>query len=148
LITTRNYSETLSAGQEGEMKDKKSNRSRRVADQIAREISMIMLTKAANARFMKATVTHAKISSDLKIAHVYVSILTEDEKELQLILDTMNKAAGFFRTEIGHRLKLKYTPELRFVHDETIEYAQRIMAQIDELNLSSDEEEETTENNP
>jgi ribosome-binding factor A len=111
----------------------KSNlRTKRISDLIAREIALILRTKASNKRFSLLTITGAKVSRDLRVAHVYVSILG-DGTEAQKVKEDLAKAAGFFRGEIGRRLKLRFTPEIRFVHDVTVEKAHRIIERIDAL---------------
>lgn len=119
------------------MKDKPGIRTRRIADLIAREIATILRTKAANLRFVMATVTGAKISKDLQIAHVYVSVYG-DRNEIRLVMDELTRASGYFRSEIGRTLKLKFTPEIRFVYDQTVEKAHEIIRKIESMQDSAD----------
>ncbi len=115
------------------MKRKMSKRAVRVADQVAHEIALIMRTKAADVNFQKATVTGAEISGDLKIARIFVSIFEDDPEECDKIIIGFNHAAGFFRSEIGRRLHLKFTPEIHFERDRVYENARRILSTLDAL---------------
>ena len=107
---------------------------------IAEEISMIIHTKAADSRLSDITITGAKISKDMRIAHVFVSFLM-DTGDVETKLRSLRQAAGFFRTELGHRLQLKFVPEIRFLYDDSIERGQRIMNELDTLGISESEGE-------
>jgi ribosome-binding factor A len=72
------------------------------------------------------------MSPDLRVAHVYVSVLGSDD-EVQASLTSLNRAAGFFRRELGASLSLRYLPELNFRADDTLERALRIDELLDSL---------------
>ena len=117
----------------------KKHRKERVGDLISHEISMILRTKAADSRFDAVTVTGARVSSDLRIAHIYVSVLG-DETARSKALKGLEQAARFFRGEVGRRLRMKYTPEIRFVFDEELERGQRIWQEIEQLRRETESE--------
>ena len=119
---------------------KQNRRARRIADLIAEEIAMIMRTKSADKRFQMTTVTKAKVSNDMSVAHIYVSIMGSVEKKRD-IMDQFRRAAGYFRRELGLRLNLKRTPEVRFILDESIEKAERVIAEIESMDLDSQSSE-------
>ncbi len=120
----------------------KSFRHRRVADMIAREVAHIMRTKAADKRFDSITITGAKVSKDLKVARVYYSVMKDEPKLRETIEQTLEKAAGFFRSELGSTLKMRYTPEIRFEYDQSIDRGHRIINEIEKLRI----EDESSEN--
>ncbi len=122
----------------------KSRRAERVADLIAREIAMMMHTESSDHRFLLTTVTGAKISSDLRVAHIYVSILG-DESKIDETINHLKTSSSYFRREIGRRLKLRYTPEIRFVYDDTMERAQRIFSELDLLESRENSEDNADE---
>ncbi|OGW74931.1 MAG: ribosome-binding factor A, partial [Nitrospirae bacterium RIFOXYB2_FULL_43_5] len=77
------------------------------------------------------TVTGAKITEDLKIATIYLSILKEEEKETTL--EMLNSAKGFIRAELAKRLRMKFIPSLTFRIDESLEYGVRIEKLLREI---------------
>jgi len=125
------------------MKSNMSRRARRISDLIAREVSNIMRTKSSNSSFDFVTITDAKISNDLRVAHIYYSVFGDDE-EIRKTEERLDRAVGFFRGEIGKRLELRYTPEIHFVYDDTAETAQRIFSTLEiieqEMNKKADDE--------
>jgi ribosome-binding factor A len=72
-----------------------------------------------------ATITEVRISDDLKHAKVYVSILGDPDTRKKHLAE-LERAGGQIRAELGRHLKLRYVPELRFVRDESLDYAERI----------------------
>jgi ribosome-binding factor A len=77
------------------------------------------------------TVTEVRVSPDLKNATAYVMAL--GGKNMEEILPAMNGEAYAFQKEIGHKLKLRFTPRVRFVEDESFEKANRIETILHEL---------------
>jgi len=68
------------------------------------------------------TITRVAVTEDCRLAKVYYSVIgTSDEKNRSM--EGLNSAKGYIRRELGHRMKLKYTPELLFQFDPSIEYA-------------------------
>jgi len=72
------------------------------------------------------TVPEVRMSPDLKIATAYISL--HDESQEQAVLKALGKYHGLFRTEIAHKVNLKYAPNVRFRPDETLEVAAKIDA--------------------
>ncbi len=106
-------------------------RSQRVSDLIREEIADIIMNKVKDPRLGFVTVTGAKITEDLKIATVYISILKEEEKETTL--EMLNSAKGFIRAELAKRLRMKFIPSLTFRIDESLEYGSRIERLLKEI---------------
>jgi ribosome-binding factor A len=106
-------------------------RSQRVSDLIREEIADIIMNKVKDPRLGFVTVTGAKITEDLKIATIYLSILKEEEKEKTL--EMLNSAKGFIRAELAKRLKMKFIPSLTFRIDESLEYGVRIEKLLREI---------------
>ncbi|MBI1811253.1 MAG: 30S ribosome-binding factor RbfA [Nitrospirae bacterium] len=106
-------------------------RSQRVSDLIREEIADIIMNKVKDPRLGFVTVTGAKITEDLKIATIYLSILKEEEKETTL--EMLNSAKGFIRAELAKRLKMKFIPSLIFRIDESLEYGVRIEKLLREI---------------
>lgn len=77
------------------------------------------------------TVTHVKMSKDLKNAYVYVSVLGHSPK--QEILDLINDRKGYLRKAVASKTKLKYNPMLFFFLDDSFEYEDRIQEVMKKL---------------
>jgi len=113
-------------------------RQRKLADQIKKLVSVIIDQKLKDPAKGFITVTHVKMSGDLRIASIYFTVLG-DEKARQRSLQALNRAKNFIRGEIAPHLKLRFIPELRFFIDDTFEYAQRIEKLISDLKKDKDE---------
>lgn len=86
---------------------------------------MIIAGEVEDPRVGFVTVTDAKLTPDLRYAKIYVSVLGT-EAEVKESLAALKHAAGFIRTQLGAVLRMRRTPELHFVYDETTETAARI----------------------
>lgn len=118
-----------------------SRRQDRVAALIQRELSEIIQRSVKDPRVAFCTVTQAEVSPDLKYVDVKVSVIG-DEAQKQKTLAGLKSAAGFLRREIGKRLTLRYSPELRFAIDQSADYLLR----IDGLLKSVESEDEAPDN--
>jgi ribosome-binding factor A len=103
-----------------------SNRIPRINDAIQKELSALLRTvKDPRVSEGMLTITHVDTTSDLRYARVYISALNcPDEKGL---LKGLKSAAGYLRRELGSRIDLRYTPELQFIADDSIEYGAHIL---------------------
>ena len=94
----------------------------RAASDIQKELGNIMLFEAKDKDFKNVVITDVDVSNDLSYAKVYFTTIDDREK----VLKDLNNASGFFRSLLADRLKIRHTPELKFIFDESIEYAQNI----------------------
>jgi len=97
-------------------------RSDRVADLVQKEISDMLLRSIKDPRIGFVTVTRVKVSADCRSARIYFSVVGSEE-ERNRSMDGLNSAKGFLRKELGRRVSLRYTPDLIFQFDPSIEYA-------------------------
>ena len=103
-----------------------SRRSHRVEDQPRRELADLLLREARDPRLRAAHVSAIDVAPDLSNARVRVSILAADE-ERQATVEALNRAAGFFRSQLAHRLRhMRRMPALTFELDRGPEHSQRI----------------------
>lgn len=102
-----------------------THRTKRVADLIAREVASIIQREVKDPRARLVTITGAEVSPDLKIAKLYWSTYG-DEARREEAADALDRARGFIRSELGGRLDLKSTPELRFYYDDALDRGMRI----------------------
>lgn len=116
-------------------------RPRQIGEQMKKELSDIITRKVKDPRIGFVTVTDVEVTGDLQQATVYITVLG-DEKEREETLIGLNKAKGFIRSEIGHRIRLRKTPELFFKYDESVEYGNRIEALIEKIAREDQVEEE------
>lgn len=102
-----------------------SMRANRVAEQMKKELGDIIGNKVKDPRIGFMTVTDVEVTGDLQQATIYISVLGK-EREKKDTLNGLNKAKGFIRTEIGQRIRLRVTPEIKFEIDESVAYGNRI----------------------
>jgi len=102
-----------------------SNRINRINDELQRELSE-QLRRLKDPRVSgMVSVTHVDTTPDLRAARVYVSAL--DKSREGEVLKGLRSAAGFLRREVGHTLQLRYTPELQFLGDDSIQHGAHIL---------------------
>jgi len=109
---------------------RQSGRPQKVADQIQRELSEILRRDLRDPRVGMITLTAVEVSPDCAHATVFFSCL--DRAHANKAVVGLRRAAGFLRTQLGKRLRLYTTPELRFAYDETIERAAHLSQLIDD----------------
>ena len=117
-----------------------TRRQRQVAELLHEEISLLIQRRVRDPRLGFVTVTSVKMSPDLRVAHVYVSVLGSDD-DVQTSLESLSRAAGFFRRELSASLSLRYLPELNFRPDDTLERALRIDQLLDSLQEETPEDD-------
>lgn len=106
-------------------------KSERAASDIQRELSNILLTEVRDEDLKNVTITFVKVTDDLSFAKVYFTTL-DDEKRAKVVKD-INNASGFFRSLLADRLEIRHTPELKFIYDDSIEYAKKLESIIEEI---------------
>ena len=109
----------------------------RISDQIKQELARIIDQKVKDPRKGFITVTRVRMSSDLKLASVYFSVLGVNEKPTES-LEVLNRAKAFLRLQLGERLNLRYLPELRFFYDDTLEYSDHITRLLKKIHDDED----------
>ena len=103
------------------------NRPQRVGELLQHELASLITSELRDPRIGFVTVTEVRVSNDLRTARVYVSIYGDDEKR-QASLEGLSRAAGYLRHLLGPKLQLRYTPELTFCHDDSLDRADRLQA--------------------
>ena len=106
-----------------------SNRIGRINEEIQRELSALLRTvKDPRLQGGLFTVTHVDTTSDLRYAKVYISAL--DKSQEKDMMRGLRSASGYLRRELGAALKLRYTPELQFVADDSIAQGAHILEML------------------
>ncbi|HUG94212.1 MAG TPA: 30S ribosome-binding factor RbfA [Planctomycetaceae bacterium] len=96
-----------------------SRRTARVAEAIREGVSSAILFELKDPRVQHVTVTRVEVSSDLRHAKVYVSVMGT-EKQQALSMHGLASARGFLQAQVADRIKTRYTPVLTFVLDEGV----------------------------
>ena len=78
------------------------------------------------------TVTKVSVTKDLKIASIYLSFL-ENKLPIPDVINIFKSKNNLIRFHLGNKLTLKFVPQLRFYHDDSIEHSQRIDTLIEKL---------------
>jgi ribosome-binding factor A len=115
-------------------------RKARVGDLIKREVAQIIQRELKDPGIGFVTITGVEVSSDLKQARVYYSVLG-DEDSKRKSASALKRASGFIQNEIGTRLRLKYTPAICFCFDKSVEQGARIEKLIQKIHDSRGTEE-------
>jgi ribosome-binding factor A len=114
------------------MPNKNNNRQGRIDEEYRKELSQIIGYELKNPNVTgMISVTKVKVTTDLKYAKVYVSIL--NSKNITETMNGLKKSAGFIRTELAKRINLRNTPELIFEIDDSIEYGAKIDSILKEI---------------
>jgi ribosome-binding factor A len=109
-----------------------TRRQLRVAEQIHRELSTLLLFEVRDPRLAGVTITGVDITPDLLVAHVYVTLLgTEEEKSAAIA--ALDRAKGYLRTQVAEKIQQRLAPELLFRLDRSGEQGDRIDRILDRL---------------
>jgi len=115
------------------------DRPTRVAEEFRHELGALLARGLKDPRITGfITVTGAKMSPDLREVAVYVSIHGEPA-ERDRTLEGLRAAAGFLQREVARSLRLRHTPHLRFVYDESVERGDRIERLLREARRKDEE---------
>ena len=102
-----------------------SVRTEKVASIVKEEVSMILQRNFSMQEFGFMTVTEVRMTADLKVAKIYVSIFGDAVRK-QKSFAMLEGQKSFIRTTLGHNIRIKFTPTLAFYLDETIDRAMNL----------------------
>jgi len=102
-----------------------SNRIGRINEEIQRELASLIPTVKDPRVTGMISITAVDATPDLKYAKVYISVL--DKSDSTQVLKGLKSASGWLRRELGRSLQLRYTPELTFVRDDSIDKGAHIL---------------------
>jgi ribosome-binding factor A len=106
------------------------SRTRRVAEQLQRELAVLVRDEIKDPRLGMVSISGAEVSRDLAYATVYISVLG-DEKAVADSLAVLNRAAGFLRHRLGQLMRIRVVPQLKFEFDSSLQEGARMDALID-----------------
>lgn len=105
-------------------------RSRRIAEQVQRELSDIIRLELKDPRVGMITLTGVEVTPDNAQARVYFTLLGDASKVAETTAG-LQRAAGFLRSQLARRIKLRMVPELQFKYDASVERGARLSQLID-----------------
>ena len=121
-----------------EMEGKRSDK---VADLIQKEISEMLLRGLKDPRIGFVTITKVAVSEDCRTAKIYFSV-TGSPEDRERSNEGLNSAKGYVRKELGRRIRMKYTPDISFQFDPSIEYAIHIGEVIEQIRKEREEKKD------
>jgi len=108
------------------------DRIKRVNEACKEALGEILQESFKDPRIGFVTVTMVEVTPDLRQAKVWVSIMGSEE-EVEVSMEVLEKARGFMRKELGRRVRMRYTPELRICLDHGAEVSERVQGILHEL---------------
>ena len=109
-------------------------RSRRVGEQIQRELAELIRDEVKDPRVGMVTVSAVEVTKDLAHAKVYITVLNGEPAES---VEGLTRAAGFLRRELGRRMTMRSVPLLHFQYDDSVSRGNELSALIDQA-IASD----------
>lgn len=101
-----------------------SHRIEKVESLVKQEVSNIILYKLQHPLFGFTTITRVKLTPDLRMAYIYISVLEKQKREITL--QKITESGSVIRAELASRIQLRYAPELKFFLDESLDYVEKI----------------------
>ena len=134
----------------------RGHRPERLGEEIRKIISELILRELKDPRLAMGmvSITAVEVTADGSYATAYVTVLgldpkhEEREKEQEDVLEALRSAKGLIRREIGRAVKVRHVPELTFKIDSSLEYGRHMSKVIDSLNISKENEETDTAEEP
>lgn len=109
-----------------------SFRPERLAEAIKKEVSEMLREELKDPRIGFVTITSVEVSKDLRYASIFTSVFGKPS-ERKATMEVLNKAQGFIRGELGKRIRLRYTPEIIFKLDESIDRGSKLLALMEKV---------------
>ena len=109
-------------------------RAPRVTEQVHHELAEMIRGEVKDPRVGLVTLTGVEMTADYAYATVYFTVLPDDPEHVANTLAGLRRAAGFLRSQLGRRVRIHTTPELRFVHDRSTERGMSMSRLIDQAN--------------
>ena len=116
------------------MNNRNNNKIDKINSELTKQISYVINYELKDPR-INAIITVIKVDTtyDLKIAKVYLSIMSENEVKPEEVIKIIQKAQGFIRNQLKTKLDIRNIPELHFILDDSIQYGMHIEELIKEI---------------
>ncbi|BCG62970.1 MAG: ribosome-binding factor A [Methyloprofundus sp.] len=115
------------------------SRSARVASQMQKELALILQQGIKDPRIGFVTVNEVELSKDLATAKIYITVLGADEQGQKDNLGWLNDAVPYIRSEMGHRMRLRSVPYIKFYYDNSFETGMRVSELLSDSPSKSDD---------
>ncbi|MDD1794104.1 30S ribosome-binding factor RbfA [Enterovibrio makurazakiensis] len=125
---------------------KEFSRTQRVSQQVQKEVALILQREIKDPRISMVTVSGVDVSRDLAYAKVHVTFLTTGDQTAEAGLEALNEQAWYVRTLLGKAIRLRITPEVIFVFDQSLTEGMRISNLVSQA-VKSDEERHVEDDN-
>lgn len=113
----------------------------RISEEVRREISSIIQNDLKDPRLPQMiSVTSVNVTKDLRHAKVFISVLGNEEQKKNA-LSALKSAAGFIRREVGSRMEIRYTPEMHFELDDSIEHGAYMSQLLNKIKAQEDDKQ-------
>lgn len=140
---------------------KEYSRTRRVADQIQRHMAELIQMELGDPRVGMVTITGVDVTHEFERARIHFTVLGDslgekahpdkapvENEQAKETAKVLNKAAGYLRTALARRLKLRTTPQLVFIYDTSMEYGNRLTDLINSSATGHSDEPESGDSEP
>ncbi len=101
------------------------SRSLRIGEQLCRELATMLRKEVNDPRISKVIICEVVVTKNLGLAKIYFSFL-DTQQDLEEVMQGLESAKGFFRTQLGRKLHIRKIPELRFIFDDTTAKSEKI----------------------
>ncbi len=112
------------------------DRSVRVAEQIHKELAQLIAREVKDPGIGMVTLTSVDLTADYAYATVHFTVLPSDAATVVRTLAGLRRAAGFLHSQLRRRVRIHTTPEIRFMHDISVERGLDLSRLIDEANAT------------
>ena len=108
------------------------SRSRRVGELIQRELATMLTREVKDPRLALVSITAVDVTRDMGLAKVFYTLINSDH-DTEEVRESLKKAVGFFRYELGHRIKLRVVPRLEFRYDDSVIHGAHLSRLIEDV---------------
>ncbi len=123
--------------------DQLPKRSTRVADVIRNELSLLIVQRVRDPKLRDISISRVELSDDLRHAKIYFTSL-HGSSDVKVLKGRLAKAKGFMRSHLAKQLNMRFTPELHFWYDETVEKVEEIEKLLADIARERDERDQNT----
>ena len=106
------------------MANREFSRTRRIGDQIGREVAILLVEEIEDRRVRAVTVSGVDVSADKRVATVHVSLPLN--APVEDTMQALKRASSLLRRRLAKRIRIKFLPELRFAYDPSLDQVDRI----------------------
>ena len=118
-----------------------SVKQQRTAERIQEVLSQLLMKEVSDPRLQGITITDVKVDPEIMFARIYVNALG-DESRREEVMEGLERANGFLRSQLAQHIRVRTMPELRFLWDEALARANRVESILDSLDIPKSTQED------